>query len=175
MGDSGEIYRARRLDVRSQMVSPHPKAKSSRPLRMRRMALLEKWEKAVDKLPPLRGLPQEVLRSFEVDPDGSFVRRPGPDIPLGWTQFLQAVNPGELQKVRQETEGFNSRYGATIRKLPVEAGIPQSRLVGSPSDRFAGLNRGVMPGHRCGNQSVGCGPWFGCKPLHGPNCQDHES
>lgn len=96
----------------------------------------------VDKLPPLKDLSREVLRAFEVDPDGSFVHWPGPDIHLGWTQFLQAINPEELRKARQQTEGFNSRYGAAIRKLRVKAGIPQSRVEGLTERQVRRIEQG---------------------------------
>ncbi len=96
----------------------------------------------VDKLPPLNGLSHEVLRTFDVDQDGSFIHWPGPDIHLGWTQFLQAACPEELQKARQQTEGFNSRYGEAIRKLRLAAGIPQSRVEGLTERQVRRIEQG---------------------------------
>ncbi|MGL4552618.1 MAG: helix-turn-helix domain-containing protein, partial [Gemmataceae bacterium] len=96
----------------------------------------------VASLSALKGLPREVLRDFEVDPDGSFLHWPGPDVHLGWEQFLQAVHPGELLKGRQRTEGYNRRYGDAIRRLREAAGITQSGVEGITERQLRRVERG---------------------------------
>ena len=71
-----------------------------------------------------------MLLNFEIDPDGSFIHWPDLEVHLGWNQFLQAVDPEELPKAQQRSEGFNKRYGAAIRKLREEAGLEQSKVEG---------------------------------------------
>jgi len=82
----------------------------------------------------LHGQPQDVTHNFRIDPDGSFLHWPIPDVHLGWYQFLQAVDPAELLRAQQQSEAFNQRYGAAIRKLREEAGISQS-MIPSFTDR----------------------------------------
>ena len=84
----------------------------------------------VSSIRALSGQPQAVLRNFVIDPDGSFVHWPDLDVHLGWNQFLQAVDPEELRKAQQRTEGYNKRYGAAIRKVRQEAGLSQSKIEG---------------------------------------------
>ncbi len=84
----------------------------------------------LDALPALKGQPRQAVRDFTIDPDGSFLEWPALDVHLGWNQFLQAVEPGELLKAQQRTAGFNQRYGAAIRAIREQAGIAQSKIVG---------------------------------------------
>jgi len=84
----------------------------------------------VSSIRALSGQPPAVLRNFVIDPDGSFVHWPDLDVHLGWNQFLQAVDPDELRKAQQRTEGYNKRYGAAIRKLREETGLLQSTIEG---------------------------------------------
>jgi hypothetical protein len=78
----------------------------------------------------LRGKPRNLVQEFRIDPDGSFVYWPALDVHLGWNQFLQVVDPAAHQKALQRSGRFNTRYGAAIRKLREEAGIPQSKVSG---------------------------------------------
>jgi hypothetical protein len=96
----------------------------------------------VASIPALRDLPQAVLRDFRIDPDGSFVHWPGPDIHLGWNQFLQAADPLELHKAQQRSTAFNRRYGAAIRKLREEAGIPQAKVKGITERQLRRIEQG---------------------------------
>jgi len=96
----------------------------------------------VSSVRALSGQPRSVLRNFVIDPDGSFVHWPDLDIHLGWNQFLQAVNPDELRKAQQRTEGYNKRYGAAIRKLREEAGLPQSRIDGLTERQIRRIEQG---------------------------------
>jgi hypothetical protein len=83
-----------------------------------------------------------VLRNFEIDPDGSFIYWPDLDVHLGWDQFLQAVDPEELRKAQQRSEGFNKRYGAAIRKLRAEAGLAQSKVEGLTERQLRRIEQG---------------------------------
>jgi hypothetical protein len=65
-----------------------------------------------------------------MDPDGSIIYWPDIDFHLGWNQFLQAVDTAGLLKAQQRSEDFNRRYGAAIRKLRDDAGIPQAKVEG---------------------------------------------
>lgn len=90
----------------------------------------------------LSGQTRAALRNFEIDPDGSFVHWPDLDVHLGWNQFLQAVDPEELRKAQQRTEGYNERYGAAIRKVREEAGISQSKIEGLTERQFRRIEQG---------------------------------
>lgn len=90
----------------------------------------------------LSGQPRAVLRNFVIDPDGSFVHWPDLDVHLGWNQFLQAVDPEEVRKAQQRTEGYNQRYGAAIRKLREEAGIAQSKVDGLTERQIRRIEQG---------------------------------
>jgi hypothetical protein len=95
-----------------------------------------------DKLSSLRGQPRDLLRNFRIDPDGSFIHWPDIDVHLGWNQFLQAVEPGELHKAQQRSADFNRRYGAAIRKLREEAGIPQAKVEGITERQLRRIEQG---------------------------------
>jgi hypothetical protein len=82
----------------------------------------------VASIPALRSQHRNVLRNFRIDPDGSFIHWPDLDVHLGWNQFLQAADPTELHKAQQRSADFNRRYGAAIRKLREETGIPQAKV-----------------------------------------------
>ena len=96
----------------------------------------------VSSVRALSGQPRAVLRNFEIDPDGSFVHWPDLDVHLGWNQFLQAVDPDELRKAQQRTEGYNKRYGAAIRKLREEAGLSQSKIEGLTERQLRRIEQG---------------------------------
>lgn len=96
----------------------------------------------VTSIPALRDLPRPALRDFRIDPDGSFIHWPGPDIHLGWNQFLQAVDPLELHKAQQRSADFNRRYGAAIRKLREAAGIPQAKVEGITERQLRRIEQG---------------------------------
>lgn len=90
----------------------------------------------------LRGQPHDVLRNFAIDPDGSFIHWPDLDVHLGWNQFLQAVDPEEVRKALQRSEGFNRRYGTAIRKLREEAGFSQSKVDGLTERQLRRIEQG---------------------------------
>jgi hypothetical protein len=93
-------------------------------------------------LPSLRDKPRAAQRKFEIDSDGSFLYWPDLDVHLGWNQFLQAVDPEELRKAHQRTEGYNKRYGAAIRKLREEAGLTQSKIEGLTERQLRRIEQG---------------------------------
>jgi hypothetical protein len=97
----------------------------------------------IDSVPALRGQPRSVLQNFRIDPDGSFLHWPDIDVHLGWNQFLQAVDPVELRKAQQRSADFNRRYGAAIRKLREEAGIPQAKVEGITERQLRRIEQGV--------------------------------
>ncbi len=96
----------------------------------------------VSSVPALRRQARNVLRHFEIDPDGSFLYWPDLDVHLGWNQFLQAVDPQELLKAQQRSAGFNKRYGAAIRKLREEAGLAQSQVEGLTERQLRRIEQG---------------------------------
>jgi hypothetical protein len=93
-------------------------------------------------IPSLRNVPRVVQRNFEIDPDGSFLYWPDIDVHLGWNQFLQAVEPDEFRKAQQRSAEFNQRYGAAIRKLREEAGMPQSKISGLTERQVRRIEQG---------------------------------
>lgn len=96
----------------------------------------------VDSIRALKGQPRSVLTNFEIDPDGSFIFWPDLDVHLGWDQFLQAVDPEELRKAQQRTEGYNRRYGAAVRKVREEAGLSQSKIEGLTERQVRRIEQG---------------------------------
>ncbi|OWK39150.1 DUF2442 domain-containing protein [Fimbriiglobus ruber] len=95
-----------------------------------------------DSVPALKGHPPQVLRNFEIDPDGSFLYWPALDVHLGWNQFLQAVDPAEFRSAQQRSSGFNKRYGAAIRKIREDAGVAQSKVVGLTDRKLRRIEHG---------------------------------
>jgi hypothetical protein len=96
----------------------------------------------VNSIRALSGQPRAVLRNFLIDPDGSFVHWPDIDVHLGWSQFLQAVDPEEHRKALLRTEGYNRRYGAAIRKLREEARLSQSSIHGLTERQLRRIEQG---------------------------------
>jgi hypothetical protein len=96
----------------------------------------------LSSVPALRDQPREVVRNFEIDPDGSFIHWPELDVHLGWNQFLQAVDPEELRRAQQRSIGFNERYGAAIRKVREAAGILQSKVEGLTERQLRRIEQG---------------------------------
>lgn len=96
----------------------------------------------VTAIPALKGQSRAKLRNFEIDPDGSFLYWPDLDVHLGWHQFLQAVDPEELRKARQRTEGYNTRYGAAIRRVREKAGLSQSKIEGLTERQLRRIEQG---------------------------------
>jgi hypothetical protein len=96
----------------------------------------------VASVPALRNLSPAALRSFRIDPDGSFIHWPIADIHLGWNQFLQAADPLELHKAQQRSADFNRRYGTAIRKLREEAGILQAKVRGITERQLRRIEHG---------------------------------
>jgi Helix-turn-helix domain/Protein of unknown function (DUF2442) len=93
-------------------------------------------------LPSLRDKPRAAQENFEIDPDGSFLHWPDLDVHLGWSQFLQAVDPDEFRKAQQRSAEFNRRYGTAIRKLREEAGITQSKIPGLTARQLRRIEQG---------------------------------
>jgi hypothetical protein len=96
----------------------------------------------VESIPELRNLSPAVLQNFRIDPDGSFIHWPVPDVHLGWNQLLQAVDPLELHRAQQRSVDYNRRYGAAIRKLREEAGIPQAKVEGITERQLRRIEHG---------------------------------
>ena len=97
----------------------------------------------LEKLHPLQRLPEPVVRNIVIDPDGSFLHWPEPDVHLGWDQFLQAVDPIEFLKAEQRNAGYNARYGRAIRKVRETAGIRQSQVGGLTDRQVRRIESGV--------------------------------
>jgi hypothetical protein len=97
----------------------------------------------VASIPALRDQPVAVLQNFRIDPDGSFIHWPDLDIHLGWSQFLQAVDPAELRRAQQRSATFNRRYGAAIRKIREAAGISQSQVAGLTDRQLRRIEHGL--------------------------------
>lgn len=93
-------------------------------------------------VPALKGQPSAVLGKFDIDPDGSFIHWPDLDVHLGWNQFLQAVDPGELRKAQQRSAGFNERYAAAIREVRQAARILQSKVEGLTERQLRRIENG---------------------------------
>lgn len=96
----------------------------------------------VGSIPSLRDQAAAVVRNFTIDPDGSFLYWPELDAHIGWDQFLQMAHPEELRKAQQRSAAFNRRYGAAIRKVREEAGIPQSKIKGLTERQVRRIEQG---------------------------------
>ncbi len=124
-------------------------------------------------IPALRGQPRNVLRNFQIDPDGSFIHWPDLNVHLGWNQFLQAVDPEALRKAQQRSEGFNKRYGAAIRKQREEGGFSQSKIEGLTERQLRRIEQGECRA-TSGALRAGQGARAGGKRLHGAACAGDE-
>jgi transcriptional regulator with XRE-family HTH domain len=93
-------------------------------------------------LPSLRGRSDEDLRRFEIDDDGSFIYWPRLDVHLGWEQLLQASNPAEALKAKQQSKDFNRGFGHAIRKLRNELNISQEQIGGLTARQVSRIEKG---------------------------------
>jgi hypothetical protein len=72
----------------------------------------------------------ELIKSFEIDEDGSYLYWPHADVHLGWEQIQGIVDPTTLVAARRKSEAFNLKYGAAIRGLREDHGLKQSDIKG---------------------------------------------
>jgi hypothetical protein len=96
----------------------------------------------LESIRALKGQPQDAVRNFVIDPDGSFLYWPDLDFHLAWNQLLQAVDPAELRKAQQRSAGYNKRYGAAIRRVREAAGIRQSKVEGLTERQLRRIEQG---------------------------------
>jgi hypothetical protein len=96
----------------------------------------------LSRLRPLAALSRRALNSFEIDDEGAFVHWPGPDIHLGWQQFVQTADEETFLAARQKTAGFNRRYGAAMRGFREQAGLRQADISGLSARQAGRIERG---------------------------------
>ena len=93
-------------------------------------------------LRPFKGHDRGALEDFRVDPDGSYVHWPIPDVHMGWEQLEQLVSPYTPIRHKQQASEFNRRFGAAIRELRTRAGIAQSRIEGLTERHLRRIEKG---------------------------------
>lgn len=97
----------------------------------------------LQKLPPkLRNASRVVRERFELDDCAQFIYWPDLDIHMGWSQFLQAVDPEA--KVAAELRGsqFDERYGEVIRELREHRELKQTDIPGLNSRTVRRIEQG---------------------------------
>lgn len=98
---------------------------------------------------PMPQLPKKLRRArltdreeFTIDDFGEFVYWPKMDIHMGWSQFLQAVDPHAKLRAQQKSEAFNHRYGLAIRDLRQDSELRQSDIRGLDARTVGRIERG---------------------------------
>jgi hypothetical protein len=82
----------------------------------------------IAKIVELAEAEADKAKDFEIDDDGSYLYWPSLDIHLGWEQLEQIVDPLAALKAKKKSHGFNQRYGAAIRKVREEKGLPVTAI-----------------------------------------------
>lgn len=103
-----------------------------------RLLLADLGKRNVDpaRIPSLRKMRPRDLVDFEIDEDGSYLHWPGPDIHLGVSQILQAVDPQHLAKVEIERNALDYT-GWALAAWRRDLGLRQADIEGI-SERHAG-------------------------------------
>lgn len=98
---------------------------------------------------PMPQLPKKLRRArltdreeFTIDDFGEFVYWPKMDIHMGWSQFLQAVDPQAKLRAQQKSDAFNQRYGLAIRNLREDSELRQSDIRGLNARTVGRIERG---------------------------------
>ena len=111
-----------------------------------RMTLLlaDLRKRSVDpaRIPVLRGMASRELAKFEIDEDGSFLHWPGPDVHLGVSQILQAVDPEHLARVEIERNALDYTPWA-LEAWRRERGIRQADVGGVSARHVRRIEQGV--------------------------------
>lgn len=92
--------------------------------------LFERLRVPAELIPRVRHAIQSEREHFAIDEFGEFIYWPRHDVHMGWSQFLQAVDPLAKLRARQKSEAFNRAYGEAIRKLREESHLHQPDIKG---------------------------------------------
>ena len=105
-------------------------------------ARLERLCVPVEQIPGLAGQSEKELRKFEIDPQGSAIYWPGPDVHYDWKHLTWTVDPSlELRKTGKFPD-FYKRYGKAVRAVREAQGRRQSDIPGLSTGRSGGLRKG---------------------------------
>ena len=96
----------------------------------------------LEKLRVLKKCSKKDLSNFKIDEDGLFVYWPKLDVHLGWEQFLTAVDKKALLKAKQQSQEFNKRYGAAVKRLRQEKKLLQKDIKGLTARQVGRIERG---------------------------------
>lgn len=93
-------------------------------------ASFRKLRVPVSNLPKLPDVSKQIRDNFEIDEYGEYIYWPDLDMHIGWSGFIQAVDPAAGIEARQKSKEFNRRYGLAIRSLREQAGKRQADILG---------------------------------------------
>lgn len=108
------------------------------------LLLADLGKRTVDprRIPSLRKMGSGDLPRFEIDPDGSYLHWPGPDVHLGVSQILQAVDPEYRARVEIERNALDYT-GWALREWRQERQIRQTDIEGVSERHVGRVERGV--------------------------------
>jgi hypothetical protein len=109
-----------------------------------RLLLADLGKRIVDpaRIPSLRGMKRRDLADFEIDEDGSYLHWSGPDIHLGLSQILQAVDPQHLAKVEIERNALDYARWA-LESWRRDLGLRQADIEGMSERHVRRVEQGV--------------------------------
>lgn len=95
------------------------------------------------EIPAMGGADQTAVENFEIDEDGSYLYWPDLDLYLGWEQLQQVIDPAAVQRARQKSRDFNTRYGAAVRKVREEKGLAVTGVPGLSDKQLRRIESGA--------------------------------
>ncbi|HYO48020.1 MAG TPA: DUF2442 domain-containing protein [Gemmatimonadota bacterium] len=109
-----------------------------------RLLLADLRKRSVDigRIPKLRGMKPRDLAGFEIDEDGSYLHWPGPDIHLGVSQILQAIDPQHLAKVEIERNALDYTRWA-LEAWRRDLGVRQTDIEGMSERHVRRVEQGI--------------------------------
>jgi hypothetical protein len=96
----------------------------------------------VDRVPALRKLRSEELRSFTIADDGSYLHWPASDVHLGLEDLRVLLDPDLRERADVEKILAHERIGAAIRYLRESRGITQKSVKGLSDRQVRRIERG---------------------------------
>jgi hypothetical protein len=122
------------------------------------LADLKKREVELSEIPDLRRTKPDVLADFQIDENGSYLYWPDPDVHLGVSQILQAIDPQYRAQVEIERNALDYT-GWAVDAWRRELGLKQADVEGLSERHVRRIEQGVSrltaPAAECFAQAFG--------------------
>ncbi len=105
-------------------------------------ARLERLCVPVEQIPGLAGQSEKELRKFEIDPQGSAIYWPKPDVHYDWKHLTWTVDPSLELRETGKSPDFYKRYGKAVRAVREAQGRRQSDIPGLSARQVRRIEEG---------------------------------